>query len=136
MEALEHSCVVCRSVFCSVVWVIFSNCFCKCVTAISSQFAKNKETRQFTTLSSLTGNYIAWSFLFVCNVIDVFERKASAFIVCSAQRHVSYMPSCGRTELRLVLYLCIRWRDCFAQSLSWVNQVVPNLFRLTAAYKK
>ena len=128
MEALEHSCFFRRSIFCSIV---FSNCFWNCITAISSRFAETTKIEKhgrLPTLSSLTRNYIAWSFLFVCDVINAFERKALALIVCSAQRNVSYMPSCGRTKLPL--YHCIRWKDCLAQNLSWVTQIILLYFAL------
>jgi len=100
METLQHSCFFRRFVFCSVVN------FFQSVSEIALQRSdivtvckKNKEAGQITPLSSLNGIYIAWSFLFVSDVIHAFERKASAFIVCSAQAQVSYMSSCGRKKL-------------------------------------
>jgi len=90
---------------------------------------KNGEAGQITSLFSLTGIYIAWSFLFICDVINAFERKASHSL-CAVLNVVSYMPSCGHTKLRLALYQCIQCRDCFAQSLSWVTSVILSYFVL------
>jgi len=91
-------------------------------------FRKHRVAEGITILSSLTRNYIAWQFLFGYDVINTFERKASAFIVRSVQPRVSYMPSCGRTKL----YHHDQCRDGFAQSLSKVAQIVFTFF----AHKK
>jgi len=60
METLEHSCLFHRSVFCSVVQVIFFKLFLKLLYSdIVTVCSKNREAGQIAPLYALTGNYIA-----------------------------------------------------------------------------
>jgi len=124
MEALEHS-HCCRDPL-SVQSFIFSNCFWNYLTAISSGFAeKIKEQRRLPHFPLWPGLHCLAIFIRLwCNKRVWTQSLSIHCLQCSIQRQVSYMPSCGRTKLRLVLYHCNQCRKSVQSFTLWQQATI------------